>query len=84
MSECQHENRACIDSRAEGLGRRRRYMCSDCGKRYSTVEIVVEMDKSVPRLEQALVSILSSFGFEADSVKNMAGYIAKEAKAGRF
>ena len=39
----------CIDSRPEDTYRRRRYRCAHCGRRWSTVEVEVEMHRGGPK-----------------------------------
>lgn len=38
---CRSDNTLCKDSRPSGLGRRRRYACGNCGKRFSTMELAI-------------------------------------------
>lgn len=38
---CQSDNLMCKDSRPTRLGRRRRYLCGNCGRRFSTLELPV-------------------------------------------
>lgn len=50
MKECKHTNDKCIDSRRTNEGRRRRYVCIDCGYRYTTVEYVIPLKKNRVRI----------------------------------
>ena len=36
---CGSQQTRCLDSRQRGTKRRRRYECSDCGGRFTTVEV---------------------------------------------
>lgn len=38
---CKSDNLMCKDSRPTRLGRRRRYLCGNCGRRFSTLELPV-------------------------------------------
>jgi transcriptional regulator NrdR family protein len=52
---CKHTATKCIDSRARRAGgdayRTRRYQCLDCGLRFSTVEVPVELTPKVPGIK---------------------------------
>ena len=40
---CLSENAYCIDSREVSTNaRRRRYKCTDCGHRFSTIEVIID------------------------------------------
>jgi len=36
---CEHKESKCIDTRAIEGGRKRRYVCNNCGERWTTVEL---------------------------------------------
>ena len=40
--KCGSENTGCIDSRSGKRKRRRRYVCKNCGERFSTYEIYAD------------------------------------------
>lgn len=48
---CGSDNIACRDSRPRAIGRRRRYHCINCGGRFSTMELPVDLEKELARRE---------------------------------
>ena len=44
--DCSHEHSDCIDSRPRDGYRYRRYLCRDCGIRFTTIEIRASDDLS--------------------------------------
>lgn len=50
-SPCCQSRASCVDSRPSARGTRRRYSCQSCGKRYSSIETLVQFvrEKHDPR-----------------------------------
>jgi len=48
---CKHDRRSNIDSRKHDDYTRRRYLCRDCGEKFSTVEVIVDMNRTQPALK---------------------------------
>ena len=48
---CKSDNLMCKDSRPTKLGRRRRYLCGNCGRRFSTLELPVWPPEPQPSAE---------------------------------
>jgi len=53
--ECGSENTGCIDSRNGKKNRRRRYICQDCGGRFSTYEIYADELKAGAEVMQRML-----------------------------
>lgn len=46
MSGCGHENAKVVDTReCKRVKRRRRYLCPDCGERFTTAEVIVATER---------------------------------------
>lgn len=66
---CRSNQTTCIDSREQSYGfkRRRRYKCSSCGGRYSTLETIV----SDAVAKEAVPTKLSAFRGESAEEKQL-------------
>ena len=88
--ECAHENVSCINSRRRDGYRYRRYLCGDCGYRYSTVEIQIDRDKRYQghaggllrglnnQLAQGLGELYGLSPKQLDAVKNLLDVFTEE------
>lgn len=77
---CLSENAYCIDSREVSTNaRRRRYKCTDCGHRFSTIEVIIdgnsiEAVKDLPSLIESTKK-LQDYTAIAQTVKNLGDLI---------
>ena len=77
---CSSENAYCIDSREVSTNaRRRRYKCTDCGHRFSTIEVIIDGNsidavKDLPSLIESTKKLQDYIAI-AQTVKNLGDLI---------
>ena len=77
---CLSKNAYCIDSREVSTNaRRRRYKCTDCGNRFSTIEVMIDGNsidavKDLPSLIEN-TKTLEDYRAIAQTIKNLGDLI---------